>query len=398
MKNLFKLLIFILPLVVFTGCSGDDHITAIPSSQTSKSYVISSLYDNNVNGVAKFIKNDDNSTTVELKLTGISTGSPHPASINYNTAAEGGLIAVTLNPVNDNTGFSTTTFTALDNGTPITYDEFLSFDGYIDVLLSALEPDSILAQGDIGQNELTGLTKTYNLGEKDVPGMSGIVTFSQRENGEALAVIQVTNATNGNMHPAHIHNNTAVEGGAIALTFNPVDGDTGISATNVAALDNDVAFLYIDVIDFDGYINVHESEVNLATIVAQGDIGQNELSGVSTSYVLNEVDLSGISGTVTFYGRNNGEALAVILLQETPVDGIHPAYIYSNDIDTSGSIIFTFNPVDGNTGVSQTNVSALDDNAVFGYDDVLGVNGHIKVHLNNTLTTIIAQGNIGANN
>jgi hypothetical protein len=265
------------------------------------------------------------------------------------------------------------------------------------VLYSESQPDHILAQGDIGQNELTDVSKTYSLSEKDVPGISGLATFYERENGEALAIIQITNAVNGMMHPAHIHNNTAVEGGDIAFTFNPVDGNTGISATNIAALDNDVAFLYIDIIDFDGYINVHESDMSLGTIVAQGDIGQNELSGVSTSYVLNEVDTSGISGTATFYGRNNGEALAVIALQNTPVDGLHPAYIYSNDVATTGDIIFTFNPVDGNTGISETNVSALDDNAVFGYDDVLGVNGHINVLLSEAQPTIVSQGNIGAN-
>jgi hypothetical protein len=383
--------------MVLMGCSSDDHITPIPSSLTSKTYAVSSIFDNNVNGTAKFIKNDDNSTTVEIRLTGISTGTSHPASINFNTAAEGGDIAITLNDVNDTTGFSTTTFSTLDSGTSITYDDLLSFDGYVNVLYSESQPDHILAQGDIGQNELTDVSKTYSLSEKDVPGISGLATFYERENGEALAIIQITNAVNGMMHPAHIHNNTAVEGGDIAFTFNPVDGNTGISATNIAALDNDVAFLYIDIIDFDGYINVHESDMSLGTIVAQGDIGQNELSGVSTSYVLNEVDTSGISGTATFYGRNNGEALAVIALQNTPVDGLHPAYIYSNDVATTGDIIFTFNPVDGNTGISETNVSALDDNAVFGYDDVLGVNGHINVLLSEAQPTIVSQGNIGAN-
>lgn len=397
MKKLLKLLNVLLPCMVLMGCSSDDHITPIPSSLTSKTYAVSSIFDNNVNGTAKFIKNDDNSTTVEIRLTGISTGTSHPASINFNTAAEGGDIVITLNDVNDTTGFSTTTFSTLDSGTSITYDDLLSFDGYVNVLYSESQPDHVLAQGDIGQNELTDVSKTYSLNEKDVPGISGLATFYERENGEALAIIQITNAVNGMMHPAHIHNNTAVEGGDIAFTFNPVDGNTGISATNIAALDNDVAFLYIDIIDFDGYINVHESDMSLGTIVAQGDIGQNELSGVSTSYVLNEVDTSGISGTATFYGRNNGEALAVIALQNTPVDGLHPAYIYSNDVATTGDIIFTFNPVDGNTGISETNVSALDDNAVFGYDDVLGVNGHINVLLSEVQPTIVSQGNIGAN-
>jgi hypothetical protein len=387
-----------LPLVIFTGCSSDDNITPIPSTQISTTYSVSSIYNNNVNGTAKFIKNDDNSTTVELKITGIPTGEPHPASINYNTAAEGGNVAITLGTVSDVTGYSTISFSALDDGTPITYDDLLSFDGYVNVLYSVDQPDNNIAQADIGQNELTGVSTTYSLSEKDVPSMSGSVVFSQRENGESLAVLQLNNANSGNLYPAYIYNNTAVEGGNIALTFNPIEGTTGISATNIAQLDNGESFLYIDIVDFDGYVNILESEINPDIIVAQGDIGQNQLTGVSTSYVLNEVDASGIDGNVTFYARNNGEALAVILLQNTIMGEMNPAYIYSNDIATGGNIIFTFNPVDGNTGISQTNVAVLNDDSLFGYSDVLGVDGHINVLLSDLQPTIISQGNIGANN
>lgn len=399
MKKLFKLLILVLPIAIMMGCSSDDHITPIPSSQTSKSYALGSLDDNNVNGTAKFIKNEDNSITVELDFTAIPTGGMHPAHIHFNTAAEGGSIAITLGTVSGNTGFSTITFSAFDDGTPITYDELLNFDGYINVHESDSQLDIIVAQGDIGQNELTGVSKTYSLSEKDIPGISGIATFSERENGEALAVIQLSNTISGDMHPAHIHNNTAIEGGGIAFTFNPINGDTGRSYTNVSELDDATSFLYIDVINFDGYINVHESDLNLGTIVAQGDMGQNQLTGESISYNLSEVDVTGISGTATFYERTNGEALVVIGLQNTPMDGVHPAYMYTNNVDTTGSIVFTFNPVDGNTGISQTNLAALDDDTVFGFEDVLDVNSHVKVHLSNTqLTTVVAQGNIGSNN
>jgi hypothetical protein len=37
---------------------------------------------------------------------------------------------------------------------------------------------------------------------------------------------------------------------------------------------------YINALDFDGYINVHLSADKLATLVAQGDIGQNDLTDV----------------------------------------------------------------------------------------------------------------------
>jgi hypothetical protein len=41
----------------------------------------------------------------------------------------------------------------------------------------------------------------------------------------------------------HIHMNTAVEGGGIAFTFKPVNGDTGISATNVSKLNDNTTVL-----------------------------------------------------------------------------------------------------------------------------------------------------------
>jgi hypothetical protein len=48
----------------------------------------------------------------------------------------------------------------------------------------------------------------------------------------------------------------------------------------------------------DGYINVHLSATNLATLVA--DIGQNELTGTSKVYALGSVAVPNISGTATF--------------------------------------------------------------------------------------------------
>jgi hypothetical protein len=40
---------------------------------------------------------------------------------------------------------------------------------------------------------------------------------------------------------------------------------------------------YQELLNFDGYINVHFAS-SLATLVAQGDIGQNQLTGVSKVY------------------------------------------------------------------------------------------------------------------
>jgi hypothetical protein len=59
----------------------------------------------------------------------------------------------------------------------ITYQELLNFDGYINVHLSASSLATLVAQGDIGQNQLTGVSKVYPLGSVAVPAISGTATF-----------------------------------------------------------------------------------------------------------------------------------------------------------------------------------------------------------------------------
>ena len=399
MKNL-KYLLFIILAVIFTsGCNDDDDVTPAPvPTGNTKVYNLQEMAVAGISGTAELIENDDNSITVELDLNGTPDGGMHPAHIHFNSAAESGGIAITLGTVDGTTGESTITFSSLDDGTPITYDGLLNFDGYINVHLSADDLGTIVAQGDIGENELTGTSKTYPLSEMAVPGISGEVVFSERQNGEALAVITLEGTPEGGEHPAHIHFNTAAEGGGIAYSFNPVNGTTGMSRSNVAELDDGSAFGYEDVLAYDGYVNVHLSAEELGTIVAQGDIGENELTGTSKTYPLSEMAVPGISGEVVFSERQNGEALAVITLAGTPEDGEHPAHIHFNTAAEGGGIAYSFNPVNGTTGMSKSNVAMLDDDTPFGYQDVLAYDGYVNVHLSaEELGTIVAQGDIGAN-
>ncbi|MEQ8688237.1 MAG: hypothetical protein RIE86_23235 [Imperialibacter sp.] len=390
----------VLGFVLLSSCGGDDDMNPdmpMPTGQ-SKTYALAAVANPSISGLVSFVENDDNSTTVTISLNNTPAGGQHPAHIHMNTAAEGGDIAITLGTVDGGTGEGAVTFSTFDDGTPVTYDDLMMYDGYINVHLSASELGTIVAQGDIGQNELTGMSKTYDLGSVAVADISGTATFSERVNGEALAVLAIENTPAGGSHPAHIHMNTAAEGGGIAFTFNPVNGDTGMSKTNVAMLDDGTSFTYEDVLDFDGYINVHVSAEDLGTLVAQGDMGQNELTGESKVYTLNSVAVPGINGTATFSERANGEALAVLMLVNTPDGGMHPAHIHNNSAAVGGGIAFTFNTVNGDTGMSKTNVAMLDDDTAFGYADVLTFDGYINVHLSATqLGTIVGQGNIGSN-
>ena len=398
MKNLLRAIYIALP-ILFISCSDDDSMEPVGSGNMgdTETFDLTSVSDPSISGTATFIENDDNSTTVEISLNGTTSGM-HPAHIHFNTAAEGGDIALTFEPIDGSTGMSTTTFSTLNDGTAISYSEVINFDGYINVHLSADDLGTLIAQGDIGENDLTGDMKSYELSTRDVEGIMGTVLFQERENGEALATLMLDGTPDGGMHPAHIHMNTAAEGGDIAFTFNSVNGTTGMSKTNVAALDDGSMFGYADVIDYDGYVNVHLSADDLGTLVAQGDIGQNELTGESKSYELASRDVDGIMGTAMFEERVNGEALATLMLDGTPDGGMHPAHIHMNTAAEGGDIAFTFNSVNGTTGMSKTNVAMLDDGSMFGYADVLGYDGYVNVHLSaEDLGTLVAQGDIGQN-
>ncbi|OZV70593.1 CHRD domain-containing protein [Winogradskyella aurantia] len=382
----------------FTNCSKDDDDVMINPNLESKTYQLFELSSSGVSGSATFAEQLDGSVLVSLNLTGTPQDGMHPAHIHVNTAAEGGAIAVSLNQVNGATGVSETIVSQTNDGMPLNYEGLIDFDGYINVHLSADDLATVVAQGDIGQNELTGMSKSYALGEIDLPGISGSVLFEERLNGEAQATIMLNGTPDGGTHPAHIHMNTAAEGGAILYTFTPVDGTSGISRSNVATLDDGSIFGYDAILGVDGYVNVHLSMDELATIVAQGDIGQNELTGESKSYALGEIDVPGISGSVLFEERLNGEAQATITLIGTPDGGMHPAHIHMNSASEGGPILYTFAPVNGTSGISRSNIAMLDDNTMFGYNDLLSVDGYINVHLSmDELATIVAQGNIGSN-
>jgi hypothetical protein len=395
MKNLRKRLCFLvlaIPLI-FISCSKDD--APAPKVRNSKIYDLGAVGTSGVTGTATIIEKSDATLTVELQLKNTVAGGVHPAHIHLNTAAEGGDIALTLKAVDGATGKSTTTFKALDNGSAITYQALLAFDGYINVHLSADKLATLVAQGDIGQNDLTGVSKVYALGSVAVPTISGTATFFKRENGEALAVVKLNNTPAGGVHPGHIHANTAAQGGGIAFSFKSVNGDTGLSETNVSKLDNGTAFGYDQVLAYNGYINFHLSATALATLVAQGDIGQNELTGKKISYPLAQKDVAGINGTVELAERVNQTTLVTIKLVGTPAGGIHPAHIHENT--PAGTIIAGLNPVNGDTGISKTQVSTLVGGAAITYTQLLTVNAYVNAHLSATaMTTLVAQGNIGS--
>jgi Cu/Zn superoxide dismutase len=71
----------------------------------------------------------------------------------------------------------------------------------------------------------------------------GSVELAERVNQTTLVTIKLVGTTAGGIHPAHIHENN-VASGNIIVGLNAVNGDTGISKTQVATLVGGAAVTY----------------------------------------------------------------------------------------------------------------------------------------------------------
>lgn len=148
MKKYIYLFLVSMSLIIF-GCSKDDSSTK--SSTSVKVYTLSSVSNSNISGKVTFKKNEDGSTTVLLEINGSSTDI-HPAFIYLNNLETGGQIAITLAPIDCDCESSSTVITTLDDGTPITYEQLLKFDGHIKIHQNEDHLEIIITQGNIGAN------------------------------------------------------------------------------------------------------------------------------------------------------------------------------------------------------------------------------------------------------
>jgi len=334
---------------------------------------------------------------ITVMIEGNAGPEDHPVHIHADNAVDGGSIVISLNAIDASTGMSKTHVSETDNGTEISFNELKEFDGHVNVHKSETELQTVILQGDIGQNKLTSELKEYDLMAKTNDNISGKAWFTKRRNNETLITISLNNTPDGGSHPAHIHNNTAAEGGGIAIDLTNVDGSSGKSLTNVSQLNDGTSITFDELTEIDGYINVHLSQDQLQSIVAQGDVGQNVLTGNAETYNVSSINGSNISGTVTFYERLNETTLIEISLTGTSDPDSHPTHIHENDVNIGGGILIGLNPVNGATGKSMTQVAFMDNDTPISYDELITINGHLNVHWSSNDLSVVASGNVGDN-
>src|SRR5665647_1199175 len=98
--SVFTMLFIGLGIIFLEGCTKD------PVALRSTVYELNVKDVLGVSGTVTFTETSPTVVTIDIALTGISSGD-HPAQLCMNTVVEGGIVKVILNPVDAN-GVSTT--------------------------------------------------------------------------------------------------------------------------------------------------------------------------------------------------------------------------------------------------------------------------------------------------
>ena len=140
------LLLLLVSVLLTTGCGKDDINVVILQSVE---YAIVPVNGSNVSGKATFTEDTSGKTEVLIELNGTSTA-VYPAFIRFNTASEGGPVALTLTACECNV--SHTVVTKLDNGNKISYEDLALLNGPLSIHLSNTELETVVAVANVGSN------------------------------------------------------------------------------------------------------------------------------------------------------------------------------------------------------------------------------------------------------
>ena len=136
-------------VILAQGDIGGNVITS-----ANKTYNLDTIGAYGVSGTALFEKRVNGNTLVTITLSGTISGDFYPATINLGSIASvgGGPVVKTLSNIDGTTGKSFTNIRKLDSGIDITYDNWLVYDGYINIYQTAVSLDNIICHGNIGSN------------------------------------------------------------------------------------------------------------------------------------------------------------------------------------------------------------------------------------------------------
>ena len=267
-------------------------------------------------------------------------------------------------------------------------------------IISGLSSMLLLAACDGGGEPAptpNGNNRTYPLVAQSNADIFGQVIFAEYSDGSVNIILELNNTVSGNIHPAYLYLDNALEGNESVLTLEPVNGSTGGSQLRISALDDGTPLDFADLLSFDGHVKVHASESDLSSVLASGDIGANAFTGQVKTYELTGTKNEDIIGTIRFRERFNRETLVEI--ETSGLNGeSSPGHFHVNSLAEGGDIAITLSPLSENK--SSTNVSALDADAgsqSVSFDDLVSFAGHVIIHDTSGPEIRLASADIGIN-
>lgn len=226
----------------------------------------------------------------------------------------------------------------------------------------------------------TPLHKQYTISPYDQSGpISGSVNFKEILNTDSVKVtIQLTGVSQDGSYPVYLRKGTSIENGPVAFDLGFVDGRN-------PTLDTTLPISFSNLIKFNGCLDIYRNPNDTVTIVAQSEIGSNE---VFKSYILVSPNVSGNpqNGQLRIYKRTNG-AYMVIRVDSSAflTTEAHPARVYKADGITKEFDLSDLSPA----GVSATPVT---DHT---YDDLTKTKRIVRIFQSLTaLDVTISEGTI----
>lgn len=171
MKKYFILSLF--AAFVLLACSENsvtDQDLPFTGNEIRLEMIPGTVQGNTTTGQLIIKERTDGLAQIDITLQNVLKNGSHPVHLHFGSLADDDHVATLLNDIKEDNGVgkSSTLLGALENGTQLTYNDLINFDGSIKIHFEASGPleDEILGAINIGINESENTA--YFSGEKSI--------------------------------------------------------------------------------------------------------------------------------------------------------------------------------------------------------------------------------------
>ncbi len=168
MKN-YIILSFICSALLL-GCSETDQSSLFTGNEIRLDMIPGTVQGNTTSGQLIIKERTDGLAQIDITLLNVLKHGSHPVHLHFGSLADDDNVATLLNDIKERNGEgrSSTILGPLEDGTQLSYNDLLNFDGSIKIHFEASGPleDEILGAINIGINESENTA--YFSGEKSI--------------------------------------------------------------------------------------------------------------------------------------------------------------------------------------------------------------------------------------